>query len=77
MDRQARLSAIMMSINEYKKKEDQAIYGVELSLKTREYGHLHKCAVKLLAIEEEIFKLSAESKSLQEDIDLEAREMLL
>ncbi len=77
MDKQARLSAIMMAINEFKQKEEQAAFGADLALKVREYEHLNVCARKLLAAENELNILAAEAKSLQEAIEDESKETIL
>lgn len=77
MDKQARLMQIMTSIKEYAEAEDQGRYGVELALKTREYWHMAKCAQKLSDIQLKVEDLNIEAKSIQEAIELEAREELL
>ena len=77
MDKQARLASIMQSINELKQKEESALYGAELSIKSREWSHLKDCADKLIAIELLREDLSIEARSLQESIEEEAREGLL
>ncbi len=77
MDKTARLSAIMIAINETKEKEEQALYGAELALKTRNYSHLQTCVVKLLAAETQTDALANEAKALQEDIEFESREIIL
>lgn len=77
MDKQARLTSIMNSINEHNEKLDQALYGAELSLKTREYAHLKKCSEKLIYIESLIEDLMIEAKALQQDIEEETKEILL
>lgn len=76
MDKQARLSAIMQSINELKQKEDSAIYGAELAIKSREWSRLEECSKKLIAIELLREDLNIEAKSLQETIEEEAKEEL-
>lgn len=77
MDKQARLSAIMIAINETKEKEEQALYGAELSLKTRSYDWLEKCATKLIAAAKEIESLHIEARHLQESIEEESKEIIL
>ncbi len=63
MDKQGRLSAIMISIKEYNEKMESAIYGAKLAIESREYGHLKYCAEKLIAAENEIELLNREAKS--------------
>lgn len=77
MDKQARLNSIMQSINENSQKEAQALYGAELSLKTKEYEHLKLCVDKLIAIRLLNEDLSIEAKSLQESIEEESKEVIL
>lgn len=72
MDKQARLNSIMSAIDELKEKEDQALYGAELSLKTREYNHLFKCSEKLMAVYKQKKALLDEAKELQIEIEREA-----
>ncbi len=77
MDKQARLNTIMTSIKEHNEKLEQALYGAELSLKTREFWHLKTCAEKLVLIENLISDLSIEARSLQEEIEEESKEVIL
>jgi hypothetical protein len=60
-----------MRIEELKEKEDQARYGAELSLSTREYHHMKSCAMRLIAIDNEIETLMGEAKSLREETERE------
>jgi hypothetical protein len=66
----------MQSINELKEKEDQALYGAELSIRSREWSRLKDCADKLTAIELLREDLTIEARSLQEDIEEEIKEVL-
>ena len=77
MDKQARLGAIMNSISEYIETIEQARYGVELGLKSREYAHIKLCADKALRAGLLIEDLSIEARSLQESIEDDAKEDLL
>ena len=77
LDKQARLAAIMQSINEYVQKGEQALYGAELSLKTKEWTHLKRCAELLILAEEEIRALGHDARSLQEEIEKESQEVIL
>lgn len=72
MDRAARLSSIMSAINELKEKEDQALYGAEISIKSREYNHLLRCSEKLMAVYKQKKALLDEAKILQIEIESEA-----
>ena len=76
-NKQLRLSSIRKSILELCEKEDQAIYGAELSLKSKEYSHLKVCVNKLLAIEDQRNILFNESKALEEDIEKTTIDILL
>lgn len=76
-NKQLRLSSIRKSILELCEKEDQAIYGAELSLKSKEYSHLKVCVNKLLAVENQREILFNEAKSLEEDIENTAIEILI
>ncbi len=77
IDKQARLSAIMMSIKEYNQKIAQYIYGAELALRTGEYEYLESRAQKLVAAEKEVAVLNQEARELQEAIENEAKAELL
>ncbi len=67
----------MIALSELSEKENQAIYGAELSLKTKEYNHLETCAKKLNAIQDQKQILSTEARQLQEEIENESREIIL
>ena len=68
-NKQLRLSSIRKSIFELCEKEEQALYGADLALKTKEYSHLQTCVTKLLAVEDQRKILFNEAKSLEEDIE--------
>ena len=76
MDRQSRLAAILKAVNENKEVIEQSIYGIELSLKTKEYARAKKCIDKILACELINSSLSEEARSLQEEIEAEKLEVL-
>lgn len=77
MDKQARLSAILLAVKENSEKKDQALYGAELSLKTGEWHHMITCANKLIAIDASNILLHNEAKELQIEIENESKEALL
>jgi hypothetical protein len=77
VDKQARLSSIMLAINENIGKEAQAFYGAEMALKTREYAHVKRCAEKLIAAQAENIILSNEAKELQIEIETERMDLIL
>ena len=76
-DLQTKLTAIMQSINDFKQVEEQAIYGAEMSLKTREYNHLLKCTEKLISAQVNLIVLSSEAKEVLILIDEEKKEVIL
>lgn len=77
MDKESRLSAITLAINENIEKEAQALYGAEMSIKTREYAHLKLCAEKLIAAQAENIILSNEAKELQLEIEQERMDLII
>ncbi len=76
MLKQARLAAILKSIDEYKEKEEQATYGAKISLQSREFEHLKRCSEILILVDHLILELNEEAKDLQIEIDKEAMDVL-
>lgn len=77
MDKQARLSSILSAMKEHQESSEQAQYGIQLALITKEWGHIIRCAEKLISIENLNAQLSFEAKHLQEQIEDEAKEVIL
>ena len=77
MDKTARLSAILTATKELVEKEEQAIYGANLALNTREWSHVLTCAKALVAVQEQRLVLNAEANQLQQQIEDESREVIL
>mgnify|MGYP000296441974 CR=1 FL=1 len=76
MDKQLRLNTIIQTIGEYKEKQEQAIYGANLSLRTLEFSHLKNCAEKLIHIEQMVLELSREARQLQDEIEIERLDVI-
>lgn len=76
MDREARLAAILKAVKENQELSEQAQYGIQLALVTKEWQHLKRCVEKIIAIELVNEDLSIEAKSLQEDIEASKLEVL-
>ena len=77
MDKHGRLVSITGAVDENKEKEAQALYGVELALKMREWSHALKCVEKLIAIESLNSILNSEAKQLQSEIEQEKEKEIL
>lgn len=77
LNKQSRLAAIMLSIKDYVAKQDQSLYGAEISLRTRDYAHLQRCTERLIAGAAQIQILTNEARELQDEIENESKADIL
>lgn len=77
MCKETELSGIMTTLNDLQLAEDQAIYGVGLSMKTREWDFVVKYGKKLVEIEEKRADLKERAKQIRVEIEDEAKEIIL
>lgn len=76
MNRDSRLSSILKAVKENQELSEQAQYGIQLALVTKEWQHLKRCVEKIIAIELLNEDLAIEARSLQEEIEAEALEVI-
>lgn len=76
MLKQARLTAVLKSIDNYKEQESQAVYAVNMGLQKREYSRVELNGQRLVEIDNMLESLNQEAKEIQQAIDDENRDVL-
>jgi hypothetical protein len=69
MDKQSRLSSLIIKLSDIALREESLLCGAELSVKAREYNHLEHCASKLSDIYREKKAILKEAKEIQMEVN--------